>query len=71
MAAMGREIRITHQEGPLFLTDAPIMVDGQPSTSCWQQVLGPAAHMEAGEDEACSTSCMRQLRLPHGFMQVG
>lgn len=72
MAVLGREIRITRPEEPRFPIDGPIMGDGQPSTSCWQhvwcvqQVGGPVAHIGAGE-EVCSTTCMRQVRLPDGF----
>lgn len=74
MAILGREIRITRLGDPPFLMDTSIMVDGQPPTRCWQQVwclqqvLGPTTPVdEVGGDEACSTSCLRQLRLPPGF----
>lgn len=67
MTASGTEIEITRQGVPPFLIDASIMVDGQPSTMCLQQVLGPTAPVEVEGDEACNTSCLRQLRLPPGF----
>jgi hypothetical protein len=67
MAVWGKEIRVTRQGDPPFLIDASITVEGQPSTRCWQQVNGPTVHVEAGGDEACNTSCLRQLGLPPEF----
>ena len=70
MAVMGTKAQIGREELPPFVIDAPMMVDGQPCTSCWQQVLGPTAHGETEGDQACDTSCFRQLGLPARFAPV-
>ncbi|MCL4368885.1 MAG: hypothetical protein M1337_06940 [Actinobacteria bacterium] len=73
MPVSSAQIEVTRQGVPPLLIDASIMVDGQPSTRCLQQVwcspqvLGPTTHVEADGDEARNTTCLRQLRLPPGF----
>ncbi len=73
MAGLSQEIRIVRRGGPLFPIKAQIPVDGQVSGGCLRQLwrlghgLGPSAPTEVVRDEACGTSCLRQLGLLQGF----
>jgi hypothetical protein len=70
VSAMEREI--TREGVPPFLIDGSVMIDG-PSTRCLQQLwcspqaLDTTATLEAQSNDACDTSCLRQLGLARGF----